>query len=155
MTTVELNARQELKRTAARRRLDDRATFRAIDHAVRAGLSQRQISSIIGSLSQASVQRIIRRLAANPSLLCESPAEVIDRRAAGDINDQTMMEKLVSWKYTFGGVPRVDGVATDAYMSGDWDEIESAYYRELLSDEEFATLVRRPQAMIENAAPST
>jgi hypothetical protein len=143
MATLELSAQQQVKCAAARRRLDEREIYRAMDRAVRIGLSQRQISDIIGTLSQATVQRIIRRLAANPSLLRETPAEVIDRRAAGLIDDQDMIERLTKWQYSFGAVPRIDGVATDAYTTGDWDEVESAYYRGLLSDEEFAELSKR------------
>lgn len=154
MPTLELNARQQLERVAARRRLDDREIFRAIHRAVRAGLSQRQISDIVGNLSQATVQRIIRRIAGNPSLLRETPAEIVDRRAAGFIDDHTMMDRLLNWKYSFGAVPRVDDVATDAYMTGDWDEVESAYYRDLLSDDEFAALSKHQRAMIEQAVRS-
>jgi DNA-binding Lrp family transcriptional regulator len=155
MPTLERSARQQLERVAARRRLDDRDINRAIDRAVRDGYSQREISDIIGNLSQATVQRIIRRLAASPELLRETPAEIIDRRAAGLIDDQTMMDRLLNWKYSFGAVPRIDDVATDAYMTGDWDEVESAYYRGLMSDDEFAELSKRQLAMIDRAVRST
>jgi hypothetical protein len=79
---------------------------------------------------------------------------VIDRRAAGLIDSKTMMDKLLNWKYTFEQVPRIDGVATDAYMSGDCDEIELAYYRDLLSDEEFTRLAERQKNLIERATRS-
>lgn len=118
-------------------------------------VSQRQISDIVGTLSQATVQRIIRRLAANPSLLRETPAEIIDRRAAGFIDDRAMMKRLINWQYSFGVVPRIDGVATDAYTTGDWGEVESAYYRDLVSDEEFAQLSKRQLEMVRRAVGST
>jgi hypothetical protein len=151
MRTQERKARQELARVAARRRLDDRELYRAIHDAVEARLSQRQISEIVQTLSQATVQRMVQRIAATPALLQETPAEIIDRRAAGVIDDHEMMDRLLSWKYDFGSVPRVDDVATDAYMTGDWDEIESAYYRDLLSDDEFAELSKHQLAMIDQA----
>ena len=97
----------------------------------------------MGIRSQATVQRILRRLTDDPSLLEETPAEIIDRRVAGMIDDHEMMERLLNWKYSFGGVERIDGVATDAYTTGDWDEIEMAFYRGLLSDEEFQSLATR------------
>jgi hypothetical protein len=151
MPTRERKARQELKRVAARRRLDDREIYRAIRDAVEARLSQRQISEIVQTLSQATVQRMIQRIAATPALLRETPAEIIDQRAAGFIDDHEMMDRLLNWKYSFGAVPRIDDVATDAYMTGDWDEVESAYYRDLLSDDEFAELSKHQLAMIDRA----
>ncbi|WP_079634650.1 winged helix-turn-helix domain-containing protein [Mycobacteroides abscessus] len=126
---------------AARRRVDERELGRAIFEAARdGGLSQRQISDIVGIYSQATIQRILRRFTEDPSLLEETPAEVIDRRAAEMITGRQMMAKLLRWKYSFGAVARVNGVATDAYTAGDWDEVEMAYYRGLLSDNEFHQL---------------
>lgn len=155
MPTPQLEARRELERVAARRRLDEREMYRAIHQAVQARFSQRQISEIVGTLSQATIQRIIQRIAATPALLCETPSEIIDRRAAGLIDGRMMMEGLLNWKYSFGAVPRIDDVVTDGYVTGDWDEIESAYYRDLLSDDEFDELCRHQQAMIGEAVRST
>ncbi|MEX7470780.1 MULTISPECIES: winged helix-turn-helix domain-containing protein [Mycobacteriaceae] len=137
-------ARKRLTARAARRRIDERELEREIYQAANhAGLSQRQISDIVGIHSQATVQRILRRLTEDPALLEERPAEVIDRRAAGLLETDDMMNRLLNWKYSFGGVVRVAGVATDAYATGDWDEIEMAFYRGLLSDEEFDALATR------------
>lgn len=137
-------ARKRLTARAARQRIDERELEREIYQAANhAGLSQRQISDIVGIHSQATVQRILRRLTEDPALLEERPAEVIDRRAAGLLETDDMMNRLLNWKYSFGGVVRVAGVATDAYATGDWDEIEMAFYRGLLSDEEFDTLATR------------
>lgn len=151
MRTQERKAHEELARVAARRRLDERDIYRAIQRAVEAGLSQRQISDTIQSLSQATIQRMIQRIAATPELLRETPAEIIDQRAAGFIDTDAMMDTLLHWKYRFGAVPRIDDVATDAYMKGDWDEIESAYYRDLLSDDEFAKLSKHQLEKIDQA----
>jgi hypothetical protein len=129
---------------AARQRVDERELERAIYQASNhAGLSRRQIREIVGTRSQATVQRILRRLTEDPSLLDETPAEIVDRRAAGMINDHDMMERLLNWKYSFGGVVCMDGVATDSYTTGDWDDIETAVYRGLLNDDEFQTLAAR------------
>jgi transcriptional regulator with XRE-family HTH domain len=136
-----ITARERLAVNAARQRIDERELERAIHHAANhAGLSQRQISDIVGIHSQATVQRILRRVTEDPSLLDETPAEIIDRRAAGMIDTDDMMKRLLNWKYSFGGVVRIDGVATDAYTTGDWDDIEMAFYRSLLSDDEFQAL---------------
>lgn len=137
-------AQRRLAAKAARQRIDERELERAIYQAANhAGLSQRQISDSVGIHSQATVQRILRRLTEDPSLLDETPAEIIDRRAAGMIDDHEMMDRLLNWKYSFGGVVRIDGVATDAYTTGDWDDIEMAFYRGLLSDDEFQALATR------------
>lgn len=153
MTITDTRAEQDLIRTAARSRVDDLELNRAIYRASQvAKLSQRQISAIVGKPSQATIQRILVRFAEDPSLLDETPAEVIDKRAAGLIDDDTMMDKLLNWQYTFGHVPSVDGVATDAYSSGDWDDIEQAYYLDQLTDDEFARLVERHKAHLERAA---
>jgi hypothetical protein len=143
-TSDATTAEKRLAVEAARQRIDERELERAIYQAANhAGLSQRQISDIVGIRSQATVQRILRRLTDDPSLLEETPAEIIDRRVAGMIDDHEMMERLLNWKYSFGGVVRIDGVATDAYTTGDWDDIEMAFYRGLLSDEEFQSLATR------------
>ena len=137
-------ARNRLKARAARQRVEQRELEREIYQAANhAGISQRQISDIVGIHSQATVQRILRRLSEDPALREERPAEVIDRRAAGLITTEDMMNRLLNWRYSFGGVVRVDGVATDAYAAGDWDEIELAFYRGLLADDEFDALAAR------------
>lgn len=154
MTTIERDtAVQRLARTAARHRVDDRELERDIFRAAHdGGMTHKQISDVVGTLSQATVQRTLRKVSENPSRLRETPGEMIDRRRAGLIDDETMMSRLLSWEYSFGHVPSVDGVATDAYLSGDWDEIELAYYRDLLSDDEFARLVERQKENLERAA---
>ena len=147
------DALQRLAALAASQRAVEKSLDRAIYHAAHdEGLSQRQISEVVGSVSQATVQRTLRRLTADPSLLEETPGEVIDRRAAGMIDDQTMMDNLLDRTYSFGRVPSIDGVATDAYIDGDWDEVETAYYRDLLSDEEFDQLMEQQRDQIEQAA---
>ncbi|WP_409431006.1 hypothetical protein ACJEIK_02795 [Mycobacterium sp. SMC-16] len=66
-----------------------------------------------------------------------TPAEAIEQRAAGIISTDEMMQSLLSWSYTFGDVARVDGVATDAWIRGDWDCVEMAFYVDKLTDDEF------------------
>ncbi|AYM41829.1 winged helix-turn-helix domain-containing protein [Mycobacteroides chelonae] len=137
-------AEQRLAAIAARRRVADRELEREIyEAATIQGLSQRQISDLVGNQSQATIQRILRRVNEDPSQLDIKPAEVIDQRTAGIITTEQMMDKLMNWQYSFGGVVRIGGVATDAYMTGDWDAIEMAFYRGQLSDKEFQKLADR------------
>lgn len=137
-------AQQRLATTSARQRVYERELEREIyDAAVIQGLTQRQISDVVGNQSQATIQRILRRVTDDPTKLDVRPAEIIDQRTAGMITTEQMMDKLLNWTYSFGHVARVDGVATDAYITGDWDSIETALYRGQLSDEEFQQLADR------------
>lgn len=47
------------------------------------------------------------------------------------ITTEQMMDTLMNWRYTFGDVVRIGGVATDAYMTSDWGAIEMAFYARL------------------------
>ncbi|WP_166904735.1 winged helix-turn-helix domain-containing protein [Mycobacterium sp. DL440] len=126
---------------AARQRVCERDLEREIYcAAVIHGLTQRQISGLVGNLSQPTIQRILRRFAEDTTQLDVKPAEIIDQRTAGMITTDEMMEQLVGTTCSFGEVIRIDGVASDAYTAGDWDDIEAAYYRGQLCDEEFRRL---------------
>lgn len=137
-------AQQRLATKSARQRVYERELEREIyDAAVVQGLTQRQISEVVGNLSQATIQRILRRVTDDPTKLDVKPAEIIDQRTAGMITTEQMMDKLLNWTYSFGHVARINGVATDAYITGDWDSIETAFYRGQLSDDEFQRLADR------------
>lgn len=138
-------AQNRLASKAARHRVNERELEREIyDAAMVQGLTQRNISDVVGNLlSQSTIQRILRRVTDDPTKLAVTPAEIIDQRTAGMITTEEMMDKLLNWHYTFGQVARIGGVATDAYMTGDWDAIEMAFYRGQLTDDEFEKLADR------------
>ncbi|OSC22344.1 winged helix-turn-helix domain-containing protein [Mycobacterium vulneris] len=137
-------AQKRLAAKAARQRVYERELEREIyDAAVVQGLTQRQISELVGNQSQATIQRILRRVVEDPTKLDVTPAEIIDQRSAGIITTEEMMHKLLNWTYSFGHVAHIDGVATDAYITGDWDSIEMAFYRGQLTDDEFQQLADR------------
>ncbi|MBM7416258.1 MULTISPECIES: helix-turn-helix domain-containing protein [Nocardiaceae] len=140
---------QELVRQGALDRLADRKRTRLILGAAASGLPQREISRCLHNVSQTTVNRILARAETDPDLDRTTPAEVIDRYAAGEIDEKDMMETLANWVYTFGGVRSVDGVDTDAYTSGDWDQVERAFYRGLLNDEQFEALMRRQNELLD------
>lgn len=75
-----------------------------------------------------------------------SPGEVINQRLAGKISAAQMMDELLSWDYTYGKVPAIDGYELDAYDPGTWDEVEGAYYRNLISKSEFRQIFDRHSA---------
>lgn len=134
-------AHKTLVRAAARCRVGDRELRRAIVQAADGGMSQRQISAVVGTPSQATIHRILQHFSDDRFLLEETPEEIIDKRTAGLLSDAEMMTRLLGWDYTFGQVAYVAGVATDGYIGGSWDDIERAYYCDLLSDKEFTRLV--------------
>jgi hypothetical protein len=66
---------------------------------------------------------------------------IIDRRDAGQIDTPTMMHELLDLDYTDGHVPEVNGVVTDAYERGSWDDIEYAFQQNKLTFEEYSQLL--------------
>ncbi|WP_396910914.1 winged helix-turn-helix domain-containing protein [Mycolicibacterium sp.] len=139
---VTATARKQLISAAALQRVATCELERAIYRASEAGLSSRQISDI-ATLSQPAVQRIVRRFTEDPSLQRPSPGEIIDRAAAGLIGRSEMMAQLLDRQYAAGHAARLGGVATDAYLRSDWDDVELAYYRGLLNADEFQRLAER------------
>lgn len=142
-----------LDAAAARRRVADVDILRAVAEANAANITQRVIHEHIG-ISQPTIHRMLRTVLENPALLHRTPTEVIDRRIAGQIGDDEMMQVLLGWPFTFGRVPVSGGISADAYEPGSWDEIERAYYRGLLHDDEVGRLVERNKDALERAARS-
>lgn len=66
-----------------------------------------------------------------------TPAEAIEQRAAGTITTEQMLDTLLRWSYTFGRTTRVNDFPTDASIAGDWDEVERAFHRGQLTEDEF------------------
>lgn len=138
-----------LARRGARDRVADRDRLRLIVDASRRGYTHRVISDRLGTVSQATVTRLLQRAEHDPDLVRETPAEVIDRCAAGEIDPAEMMERLMGWRYTFGYLPTVNGHETDAYITGDWNEVELAYYRGFLTDDQFQALADRQNEILD------
>ncbi|MFC9355847.1 helix-turn-helix domain-containing protein [Rhodococcus sp. NPDC057014] len=153
MDTIDHKAVAALDAAAARRRVADLDVLRAVAEANAAHITQRVIHEHIG-ISQPTIHRMLRTVLENPALLDRTPTEVIDRRTAGQISDTEMMQVLLDWHFTFGRVPVSGGVSADAYEAGSWDEIERAYYRGLLTDDEIGRLMERNKDALEQAARS-
>ncbi|MGW0022264.1 winged helix-turn-helix domain-containing protein [Rhodococcus sp. NPDC003382] len=156
MSTMDITRDQaaaELDEVAARLRLDNRELLRVVARARKAGMRQRAIEKHL-DISQTTVHRLLRQSAETPEALEPTPAEIIDRRTAGQISTEQMMQQLLGWNFTFGTVPKVDGVATDAYEPGSWDEIERAFYRGQLTENELGRLMDKNKAALEQAARS-
>lgn len=156
MSTIDITRDQaaaELDEVAARLRLNNRELLRVVARARKAGMRQRAIEQHL-DVSQTTVHRLLRQTTENPETLDPTPAEIIDRRTAGQISTEQMMEQLLGWNFTFGTVPALEGVATDAYEPGSWDEIERAFYRGQLTEDELAQLMDKNKDKLEQAARS-
>ena len=133
----------ELRRVGAQRRLAANRERRLIVKAVQAGHSQTLIAKLIG-VSQPQVSRTIAAVKqSNDGVLAvepESALDIIDMRDAGEIDTAQMLKTLSALDYTEGYVPKWDGVATDAYVRGSWDDIEYAYQQDKLTFEEYSEL---------------
>lgn len=156
MSTMDITRDQaaaELDEVAARVRLNNRALLRVVARAHKVGMPQRAIEKHL-DVSQATVHRLLRQTSENPKMLEPTPAEIIDQRTAGQISTEQMMQQLLNWDFTFGIVPKADGVATDAYEPGSWDDVERAFYRSQLSADELRQLIDRNKDKLDQAARS-
>lgn len=135
----------DLRKVGAQRRLAIGRERRVIVAAVLAGRPQTAIAKLLG-VSQPHVSRTIaavkRRNDGALRVVPMSVLDVIDERDAGEIDTRTMLKVLNAIDYTDGYVPEIDGVATDAYERGGWDDIEYAYQQDKLTLEEYAELFR-------------
>jgi hypothetical protein len=108
-----------------------------------AGRPQSVIAKLLG-VSQPHVSRTIAAVRRqNGGTLCIAPLSVlgiIDERDAGEIDTDTMLEMLSELDYTDGYVAGMNGVSTDAYVRGSWDDIEFAYQQDKLTFEDYEQL---------------
>jgi hypothetical protein len=72
----------------------------------------------------------------------KSVLDILDERDAGEIDTATMMKRLRAIDYTDGYVPYVNGILTDAYVRGSWDDVKFAYYQDKLTFDEYSELAR-------------
>jgi len=139
----------ELRKVGAQRRLAIVRERRLIAAAALDGRSQTMIAKLLG-VSQPHVSRTIAGIKRrNDGALRVAPKtalDIVDERDAGEIDTPTMMKALSSIDYTEGYVPEIDGVATDAYERGSWDDIEYAYQQDKLTFEEYSELFRAHRA---------
>jgi hypothetical protein len=127
----------EFRQVNAQERLAHKRRNRLIRQAARAGKSQVEIAKL-AELSQPQVGRILK--ADDDS--AETPMEILDRRDAGEIDSAEMMAILRAWPYSFGHTAVVNGVATDHYRRGSWDDIARAYQQQRLTFAEYAELMK-------------
>lgn len=135
----------ELRKVGAQRRLAAHRELSVIVAATLAGRPQTAIAQLLG-VSQPHVSRTIAAVKRdNHGVLRVAPLsvlDIVDERDAGEIDTVTMMETLSAIDHTEGQVPEMNGVPTDAYVRGSWDDIELAYQQDKLTYEEYEQLFR-------------
>lgn len=139
----------ELRKVAAERRLAEYREKQTIIEAALAGRSQTAIAKLVG-VSQPQISRMITLIKIQNhgqlKTLPTTPLVFIDLRDAGQIDTKTMMQRLLELDYTDGYIPEVNGVATDAYERGGWDDIEYAFQQNRLTFEEYSQLFEAHRA---------
>lgn len=124
---------RQLKAVPARTELAKILKLRAVEVAVRAGLSQAQIAATIG-VTQPEVSRLAKAARLTPAVCERGPREVLLEHAAGILDHGGMMDELERWCYTFGHTDPTGEV----YLPGTWDQVERA--GDLISDEDYQRL---------------
>lgn len=145
----------ELRKVGAQRRLAAHRELVAIVAAALAGRTQTAVAELLG-VSQPHVSRTLAAVKReNHGVLRVPPTSVlniVDERDAGEIDTDTMMEMLSELDYAQGYVPEMNGVPTDAYLRGSWDDIEFAYQQDKLADQEYEQLFRASRTRESTAA---
>lgn len=145
-----------LRKVGAQRRVAAYRERYVIVAAALAGRPQTAIADLLG-VSQPHVSRTLAAVKReNHGALRVAPLsvlDIVDERDAGEIDTDTMLKMLSELDYTDGYVPEIDGVPTDAYVRGTWDDIEFAYQQDKLTYEEFEQLFRAHRARENTVAP--
>ncbi|MFE0752169.1 winged helix-turn-helix domain-containing protein [Gordonia sp. NPDC058843] len=140
----------------AQKRVADFRERQKIVEAAMAGLNQKLIADSL-EVSQPHISRLLAAVKRqNAGALREIPRtalDIITERDAGVINDEQMMQALKELDYTDGEVPEVNGVATDAYVRGSWDDIEFAFQRDRLTFDQYSELFTARRDQQHEAAP--
>ncbi|MEA1305298.1 hypothetical protein [Actinomyces oris] len=118
-------------------RIDSR---RATESLIRDGWDDERIAAHQG-VHVGGVKAVRERMKAEGTACPVTPKELGWRRAAGQISDQEMMERLRSWPYTFSRL------VVDAIDYGDWDDVIWLRNHSYISREEFGELKSITDAM--------
>lgn len=130
--------RDAAKVIRARKELNRVHEMRLIHTAVEANTSQDDIAALLGT-SQPTISRITHQIKKTPSLLHQSPSEIINQRVVGDIDTETMMDSLTSYAYSPAGY---DPAGSDGFVRGDWRQIENALTAGLITGQEYERVAR-------------
>lgn len=108
----------------ARRELDEVEEMRFVMEAVAQGLSQDDIAEAIGA-SQATISRIVKRVAHDPRVTRPSVKEIVNRATVKEITRSKMVQELRTLKISYVKKP-----------DSEWMNLRGALHRGLLSKAE-------------------
>lgn len=128
-----------LKAVAAQRLVLLLEEKRAVAAAASEGRSQVEIGRDLG-VSQPTVHRLLRQLAADPLVLDRGPLEIIAEAVMGLADRETMLAELALLDPKPGEPSPAGDV--DGYVLGAWDEVVDAWERGWLTDDEYEQLAR-------------
>lgn len=111
----------------ARRNVQEIDEMRFIREAVDEGAPQAVVAEAL-SISQATVSRVLARLAANPTLVQPSVAEVVDRAVIKDISRTEMIDQLLDLKVHY--------VHADRNPESNWGMLRRAVQDGLVTNQE-------------------
>lgn len=149
MTTIAPDIVQEAKRLRARAELDRISQLRLVAQALTEGSSQASIAVTLG-ISQPTVSRLARQIRAGLDVNQVTPAEIINRYAAGEIDENEMFDLLLAEPFTVGVYdPTPTG---SGYVRGTWDDVQNAVGRGLITDEQYNLLATKSSTVTHPAA---
>lgn len=112
----------------ARRYLDEIESLRFVsDAVVETGLSQDSVAESLG-VSQATVHRLVKRLADNPRVIAPSVNEIVSRAALREISRPEMLRSLRALK--------IDFKKWERYPDSEWANLRHAFRTGLVSKAE-------------------
>lgn len=128
---------------------DDRAVTEAAAHLERVALLRRVAADLAsGDSAQeiadrlgrplAEVQRMARQIRAGLDVEAVTPAEIINRYVAGEIDEEEMLDRLLAEPLTVGIYDPTS--VGSGYVRGTWDDVQTAVGRGWLTDEQYESL---------------
>ena len=120
----------------ARRTLDEIDTLRLVNESIAVGISQDVVADALGA-SQATVSRLVAKVAEQPRALRPSVDEIVSRAVVNEIDRKQMVDALRGLKITY--------VSADKKPDSEWARLRTALRSGLVSEAE-ATAVAEATA---------
>jgi hypothetical protein len=133
----------ELMRERAQLRLGKERAHMLAGRAAEGNVPQQVIAAQLG-LPEPTVSNMIRRYRTNPEAFARAPMDAVLERAAGDIEQATMLEQLMAWPYTATVIHDLHmGELSEHMTVSDLSDLTLALIDGLLSEEEFHHVASR------------
>jgi hypothetical protein len=133
-----------LQAQQARQSVGQRALLRLVWAARESGFSQREIAGLIDE-PQTQVQRQLKSIDKDPTLLAFTPREIYDRYLAGEFDRSRLLEILAAYPYEMGDFPETG--PDWAYVPGSWDQLSQMVIEGLIDEEELDVIISGSEAL--------